>query len=171
MRQSGRVDGAAGEVSSGQRQVWIRRVVAGLAAAISVAALVVAIVGRHRDRGDAPTLRPMAADESMSDEQAYAVASNTVRVWMREHDAKHLANVEALSCPETHDGILDGEITALKNGDFISTRPITAIARFTRAGSVWTLDVFHTESHGEMVTLQVRNGELLVCQIGSAPVP
>lgn len=156
---------------SRSRQVWIRRFLWGSAAVVSIVVLVVAVIGRHRRSWDAPTLRPMVASESMSDEQAFAVAANTVRVWMREHDQRHLANVRALSCPETHDGILGGEINSLENHEFISTRPITAVARFTRAGPVWTLDVFHTESHGEMFTLQVRGGELLVCQIGSAPIP
>jgi sulfur transfer protein SufE len=113
----------------------------------------------------------MAASESMTDEQAYAVAANTVRVWMRERNERHLANVKALSCPEVHDGTLAIEINAVKGEDFFQVLPLDTVARFTRNGSVWTLDAFRRDGGAAMFTLQVRNGELLVCQIGSAPVP
>lgn len=52
--------------------VWLWAVALVVAAAV----LVVAIGGR--DRGTGPTLRPMAASESMSDGQARAVAESTV---------------------------------------------------------------------------------------------
>lgn len=143
----------------------------GLAALASVLALVVAVAGRDRGGGGGPTLRPMAASESMSDEQAYAVAADTVRVWDRERNARHLANVQALSCPETRDGALAYEIRALKGEEFLEPLHIDALARFTRNGPVWTLDTFNREGGGSMFVLQVRSHELLVCQIESAPVP
>lgn len=157
--------------SDGPRRRWIWVGLWGVAALASIAVLVVAIVGRDRSGGDGATLRPMAASESMTDEQAYAVAANTVRVWMRERNERHLANVEALSCPETHDGTLAIEINAVKGEDFFQVLPLDTVARFTRNGPVWTMDAFRQDGGAAMFTLQVRNGELLVCQIGSAPVP
>lgn len=151
---------------------WIRLGAWGFATLASIAVLLVAIVGR--DRGTDPggaTLRPMAASESMSDEQAYAVAANTVRVWMRERNARQLANVEALSCPEPHDGVLSTEIDEIKGGGFVRPLPVDAVARFTRNGPEWTVDVLRADGGASTFTLQVRRGDLLVCQIGSAPIP
>ncbi|MDP7705245.1 MULTISPECIES: hypothetical protein [unclassified Mycobacterium] len=113
----------------------------------------------------------MAASESMSDDEARAVAANTARVWMRERNERHLANLEALSCSETHDGALAREIGFVRNGEPFEKFELSAVARFTRDGPVWTLDVFHAEGGGEMFTFQVRHGELLVCQADSAPIP
>ncbi|WP_155772277.1 hypothetical protein [Mycobacterium asiaticum] len=158
--------------SVGPARGWIRLGALGFAALAAVAVLLVAIAGRDRgdDHGGA-TLRPMAASESMSDEQAYAVAANTVRVWMRERNARQLANVEALSCPEPRAGVLATEIDQIKSGGFLRPLPVDAVARFTRSGPVWTVDVFRADGGASMFTLQVRHGDLLVCQIGSAPVP
>lgn len=151
---------------------WIRLGAWGFAALAAVSVLLVAIAGRDRgeDHGGA-TLRPMAASEAMSDEQAYAVATNTVRVWMRERNARRLANVEALSCPEPHEGVLAAEIDEIKGDGLIRPLPVDAVARFTRNGPVWTVDVFRADGGASMFTLQVRHGDLLVCQIGSAPIP
>ncbi|OBK28167.1 hypothetical protein A5634_21065 [Mycobacterium asiaticum] len=148
---------------------WVWTAIWGVAAATSIALLVVAIAGRAH--GGGPTLRPMAASESMSDEQAGSVAANTARVWMRERNERHLANLEALSCPETHDGALAHEIDAVRHGDSIQKFEPSAVARFTRDGPVWTIDVFNAGGGGEMFIFQIRNGELLVCQIDSAPIP
>lgn len=151
---------------------WIRLGAWGFAALASVAVLLVVIAGR--DRGDGyggATLRPMAASESMPDEQAYAVAANTVRVWMRERNARQLANVEALSCPEPREGVLATEIDEIKRGGFVRPLPVDAVARFTRSGPMWTVDVLRADGGASMFTLQVRHGDLLVCQIGSAPIP
>lgn len=148
-------------------RVWI--VIWAVAAVASSALLLVAILGRAH--GDGPSLRPMAASESMSDDEARAVAANTARVWMRERNDRHLANLEALSCSETHDGALAREIGFVRNGEPFQKFEPSAVARFTRDGPIWTLDVFHAGGGGEMFTFRIRNGELLVCQADSAPIP
>lgn len=148
-------------------RVWIG--IWAVSAAASCALLVVAILGRAH--GGGPTLRPMAASESMSDDEARAVAANTARVWMRERNDRHLANLEALSCSETHGGALAREIGFVRNGEPFQKFEPSAVARFTRDGPVWTLDVFHAGGGGETFIFRVRNGELLVCQADSAPIP
>ncbi|WP_236976736.1 MULTISPECIES: hypothetical protein [Mycobacterium] len=164
------------QFGTGRRWRWVAGW--GVAALISIVVLVVAIVGRTRGHPEdkpgpsLPTLRPMAASESMSDERAFAVAANTVRVWMRERNERHLANVLALSCPDTHDGVLAAEIAGIKGEDFFTVlSPVDKVVRFTRSGPVWTVDAIRPDGGVGTFTLQVRNGELLVCQIGSAPVP
>jgi hypothetical protein len=136
---------------------------------VSIALLVVAVAGRPH--GSGPTLRPMTASESMSDELAGAVAANTARVWMRERNERHLANLEAFSCPEVHDGALANEINKVRQGDSVEVFQPSAVARFTRDGSAWTIDVINAGGGAEMFVLRIRNDELLVCQIASAPVP
>lgn len=159
-------DGAVGVLG---RRSSVRIAAWSVAALASMALLVAAIAGRSP--GGGPTLRPMAASESMSDEQARAVAANTARVWMRERNERHLANLEALSCSETHDGALAREIGFVRDGAPFQKFEVSAVARFTRDGPVWTLDVFQAGGGGEMFVFRVRNSELLVCQVVSAPIP
>lgn len=151
-----------GDRRRGGIAVWLW----GLAAVLAVAVLVVAIVGR--DRGGGPTLRAMAASESMAEEQARAVADTTVRVWMRERNEQHLDNLEALSCPD-RDGLLAKEVDAVKNGEMTIAYGFTATARFLRHGPAWTLDVFFTPNKGAMFTLRIMDGELRVCRIEKLP--
>lgn len=152
-----------------QRRPRIALLLWGLAAAVSIAVLVVAIIGR--DRGDGPSLRAMAANESMSDEQARTVADNTVRVWVRERNAGHLANLEALSCPANmRHGTLAGEIDDLKKRLPVKPMQIIAVGALVRNGSVWTLNT-HFVGPSVMFTLRVFDGELRVCDIDAAPVP
>jgi hypothetical protein len=136
----------------------------------SATVLVVAIVGRHH--GDGASLRPMAASESMSDGQARAVAENTVRVWDRERLAQHLANVEALTCPDpTPDGILAADLDNVrKHMPPVRISPIVAFGAFTRHGPVWLLNTHRSDSGGVVFELRVRDGELFVCDVGAAPV-
>jgi hypothetical protein len=152
----------------GRRLAWATALWA-FAALASIGLLLTAIVGRAH--GGGPTLRPMAASESMSDAEALAVAGNTIRVWVREHDAGNLANVEALTCPETHDGVIGREIDDMKRGQVRKVGVVAAVARLTRDGPTWTLDNIASEGGGEMFILRVRNGELLVCQTAAATVP
>ncbi|BBY97546.1 hypothetical protein [Mycolicibacterium fallax] len=119
---------------------------------------------------DRPTLRAMAADESMSDAQARAVADNTVRVWSREKNAKHLLNVRAMSCPVAPPGVLANEIAALEGRGRTPFRPfiVAATSGFQRDGAWWKLNVF-SEVGGVVFTMNILDGELRVCQIDSAP--
>lgn len=139
-----------------------------IAALVAVTALAVAIAGR--DRGGGPTLRPMAASESMSDEQALAVAGNTARVWMRERNERHLDNLEALSCPDVHDGVLAHEIEVVRADEPLRQHTIVATTRLTRAGPLWTIDVID-KAGGQMFIMRIQDGELRVCQIEAAPIP
>jgi hypothetical protein len=151
------------------RRARIALILWAIAAVASIALLAVAIVVSGRSEG--PTLRAMAASESMPDDQARSVAENTVRVWVRERNAGNLANAEALTCPlQTLDGTL-----ALEMGDVKEHKPrnilrIRAIGAFTRNGATWTLNV-HFQAASVMFVLQVRDGELRVCHIDPAPVP
>jgi hypothetical protein len=144
--------------------LWVITVIA------SAAVLVVAILGW--DKGEGPTIRAMAASESMSDAQARAVAENTARAFDRERAAGNLANLEALSCPvPPPHSMLDGDIDEVRRG----IRPkkntqIVATGTFTRRGSVWFLDVFY-DGPGIMMEFHILDGELRVCGEGSAPVP
>ena len=154
----------------GARRGWIQVAVWGIAAAVAAIALIVAIVARPTVDPDAPTLQPMEASESMTDEQAFAVADNTARVWMRERNEGHLANVEALSCANPGLGVMANEIDKLRRGDFLKAHDITATARLTREGPRWTIDVLRATG-GSTFVLEVVDGELLVCRIVPAPVP
>lgn len=136
-----------------------------IAAVGAVAALIAAIVLYDSER---PTLRAMAASESMTETPARRAADNTARVWMREHNASHLANVKALSCPETRDGVLGNELAHLKNHDPIRKMQVATTSGFTREGPTWKLNVITTEG-GMVFVMRVRNGELRVCQIEAAP--
>lgn len=53
---------------------------------LAVVLLMVAILGRS----DEPTLRPIAASEAMSDDQARAAAEKTLLAWTRERNAGRL---------------------------------------------------------------------------------
>src|ERR1700743_1392835 len=140
-----------------------------LAAVASIVALVVAILGR--ERGDGPTLRAMAATESMSDDQARAVADNTGRGGIRERTAGHRANREALSCPpQLRHGTLAVEINDVEARRNTGAMEISVTGGFARNGSIWTLNT-HFNSAGVMFTLRVLDGELRVCDIDAAPVP
>ncbi|QLL06006.1 hypothetical protein [Mycobacterium vicinigordonae] len=139
-----------------------------LAVLVSAAVLVVAIGGREPKGG--PTLRPMGASESMSDEQARVVADSTVRTWIRERNERRLANLKVLSCPDPP-GMVGREIEAIKAGR-PSEREMRVIATgaLNRRGAVWGLNT-HLENQSMVFVLRVDDGELRVCAIGSAPVP
>jgi hypothetical protein len=141
-----------------------------IAATASAALLAVAILGW--DRGDKATLRAMAASESMSDAQARAVAENTVRAFQRERNARNLANVEALSCPNPKpNSVLANEIDEIRRHlPAVKDREVVATGLFSRHGAVWLLDVFF-DGPGLVFELHVLNGELRVCDMGAAPAP
>lgn len=140
-----------------------------IAAAVSIVVLVVAVVGR--DRGDRPTLRAMAVRDSMSEEQAHAVADNTVRVWIRERNAGHVANLEALSCPSgMRRGTLAAEIDGLHAGQRDVPVEINTTGAFGRFGPVWTLST-HFRDAAAVFSFRVLGDELRVCDINAAPIP
>lgn len=139
-----------------------------IAALIAVTALAVAIAGR--DRGGGPTLRAMAASESMSPAEASATAGNTARVWVRERNERHLANLEAMSCPDVHDGVLAHEIEAVRSGEPFRQHDVVATTHLNRTGPLWTIDVIDTVG-GQMFDMRIIDGELRVCQIEPAPIP
>jgi hypothetical protein len=136
----------------------------------SAALLVVSIVGWGH--GGTATLRAMAASESMPDDQARAVAENTVLVWDRERNARHLANLEEMSCPDPRpDSIVAREIDDVRKGlPEVKDLHIVAFGSFSRNGSVWLLSVFYNEP-GLVFELHIIDGALRVCEMGSAPVP
>lgn len=138
------------------------------AAALAIIALVVAILGR--DHGGGATLRAMTASQSMPEDQARRVADNTARVWMRERNMQHLENLENLSCPDTHDGVLARELSLVREHKTTRAHQVTATSHFTRHGATWTLYV-HDPDNGSMFTMRILNGELRVCQIEAAPIP
>lgn len=133
----------------------------GLAMIAAAAMLVVAIAGRD----DGATLRAMAASEAMSDGQAHAVAENTVRVWVREHDEGHLANLKALSCT----GAFTEEFARIANGTQSIYGRVVATGTLTRAGLIWRLNVFWIDS-GSVAVIGIRGGEARVCGFDRAPV-
>ncbi|TDZ78087.1 hypothetical protein DE4585_03923 [Mycobacteroides salmoniphilum] len=146
----------------GRWWVWL------LAAAASVTLLVTSLM--LWGIGERPTLRAMAASEAMTDEQARVVAENTVRVWFRERNAGHLANLQALSCPDVHDGPVAREIEHLRNHDPLELMQVVAVTGFTRKDPIWTVNVIRQKA-GSMFELRIDGGELRVCQVDSAPVP
>ncbi|WP_156746179.1 hypothetical protein [Mycobacterium sp. 1423905.2] len=140
-----------------------------LAACLSIAALVVAVLGR--DRGDGPSFRPMAVTDSMTDAQAYEAANTTVRAWVRERNARHLANLEALTCPDNV-GTVTAEVNAVKNHEPVGKdMHVVSTGAFDRHDSLWTLNTHFINDVGVQFVLGVRHGELLVCRIAAAPVP
>jgi hypothetical protein len=139
-----------------------------LAALVSFALLVAAAYWAPKD--PKATLRAMSASESMSDEQARAVADNTVRVWAREYNANHLANVAALSCGGVRVGALDKQLRDLKKGEPIEPLTIAATGGFTRRGPAWDLNTLFVHG-GEVFEMQVLGGRLYVCGLDSAPIP
>lgn len=141
----------------------------GIAAAVSIGLLVVAIVGR--DRGDRPTLRPRAVSDSMSQAEANQAADTTVRAWVRERNARHLVDLEALTCPD-NEGTVTAEVNAVRNHEPLD-KPMQVVATgaFDRHGSLWTLSTHFANDVSVQFVLGMRNGELLVCRIAAAPVP
>ncbi len=142
----------------------------GTASIASVALVVVAFLGR--DHGDGPTLRAMKADGSMSDAQARSIAENTVRVWIRERNAAHLANLEALTCSNDAAGTVVEELDSIRNND-TDRIPlnIAATGVFARHGSTWTLNTHLVNGISMEFVLAMQDGELRVCRIASAPIP
>ncbi|PQM49649.1 hypothetical protein C1Y40_00115 [Mycobacterium talmoniae] len=130
--------------------------------------LTVAIVGR--DRGDGPTLRAMTASESMSNGQARAVAESTVLAWTRERDAGHLANLKALTWPDVP-GQVGKDIRALEDHGQLDPDRVVAFGGFIRERSLWGLNTHFADNRGMLFLLEIREGELRVAGIGSAPVP
>ncbi|AQA02942.1 hypothetical protein BVC93_11425 [Mycobacterium sp. MS1601] len=129
--------------------------------------LTLAVIGGH----DGATLKAMSASESMNDEQARATAENTVRVWVRERNALHLANVNALSCADTDNGALYREIEKVAAGQQTGAlERIVGTGTFTRNGSDWRLVTMFGDGAAQF-QMRVVDGELRVCQIDSVPVP
>ncbi|WP_158022889.1 hypothetical protein [Mycobacteroides abscessus] len=157
---------------SGGRDRQPRRVMVWLWALAVVAAaalLAVAVIGR--DRGDGPTVRPLTASESMSDEQARAAAVSTVLAWIRERDAGHLANVKALSWLDVPGGAVALDVQALQDHRPLDPHRVIAFGRFEREGPLWSIYTHFADNGGVVFLLKVREGELRVDGIGRAPVP
>lgn len=149
---------------SGRISLWLW----GIAALLSIVVLVVAVVGR--DRGDRPTLRPRTVSDSMTTAQAREAADTTVRAWVRERNAGHLANLQALTCPDS-EGTVRAELTLAQNHERRPAMQVVSTGAFGRHDSVWTLSTHFANDKSMQFVMVVRNGELLVCQIASAPVP
>ncbi|TEA06100.1 hypothetical protein [Mycobacteroides salmoniphilum] len=130
--------------------------------AVFVAAAVLAVAVSGRDRGTGPTLRPMSVSESMSDEQARAVAESTVLVWVRELRAGHLANLRALTNPENADDIMQ----VMEGRD-----EVVAFGGFARRGPIWSLNTHLKGGAAGVFILQVKDGELRVDRLASAAIP
>jgi hypothetical protein len=150
---------------SDRTSLWLWAV----AAVGSAALLAVAIIGREQGAG--ATLRPMAASESMSDQEARAATDNTVRVYEREFAARHTANVEALTCPNPQpNSMLATDLNEVKRHLApLNATAVIATGAFTRNGPIWLLNTFFSNSGGVVFELHVRDGELLVCGINRAP--
>ena len=132
------------------------------AVALVAAGAVLAVAIDGRDPGTGPTLRPIAASESMSDDQARAVAESTVLVWAREHKAGHLANVTTLTDPEQVDRLMK----LLADRD-----DVVSFGGFDRNGPLWTLNTHLTGGAAGVFILHVNDGELRVHGLESAPIP
>lgn len=132
------------------------------AVALVAAGAVLAVAIDGRDPGSGPTLRPMAASESMSDDQARAVAESTVLVWAREHKAGHLANVKALTDPEQVDRMM--KLMADRDD-------VVSFGGFSRNGPLWNLNTHLTGGAAGVFILHVNDGELRVHGLESAPIP
>ncbi|MFA4080848.1 hypothetical protein ONA92_03960 [Mycobacteroides salmoniphilum] len=132
------------------------------AVAVIAAAVVLAVAISGRDRGTGPTLRPMSASESMSDEQARTVAESTVLVWVREYKAGHLANLKALTNPENVDRIM--QVMAGRD-------EVVAFGGFARRGPLWSLNTHLEGGVAGVFILQMKDGELRVDRLVSAPIP
>ncbi|MDP7723521.1 hypothetical protein [Mycobacterium sp. TY814] len=139
------------------------------AAASSIALLVVAVVGR--DPGDGPTLRPREVGDSMSQAQAYEAADSTVRAWVRERNARNLANLEALTCLD-NEGTVTAEVDAVRKKKPVG-KPMHVVSTgaLGRHDSLWTLSTHFDNDVSVQFVLGVRGGQLQVCPIASAPVP
>ena len=112
---------------------------AALAVLVAAGVLVAAIVtAAHRDVepwGGGATLRPLAADEGMGDDQAYAVAKSTVRLWVRERNAANIPNVLALTCRAPLPGLLPADVELLQtNGRPPDPWEVLGTGAFTRPG-------------------------------------
>ncbi|OBK12695.1 hypothetical protein [Mycobacterium asiaticum] len=140
----------------------------GLAALASIAVLIVAVLGA--DRSEGPTLRPAAVTDSMTDAQAREAADTTVRAWVRERNAGHLANLEALTCPDS-EGTVTDELNAVRRHERMPAMQVVSTGAFGRQGSLWALSTHFSNDKSVQFVLGVRRGELLVCRIAAAPVP
>lgn len=140
------------------------------AATGSVILLAIAIIGREQSGG--ATLRPMVASESMSDAQARAIAENTVRVYERERNFRHWANVEALACanPEPNSMLATDIDEARRHRPPLNILTVAATGTFTRNGPVWYLNTFFADAGGVVFELHIRNSELVICGINRAPI-
>lgn len=118
------------------------------------------------------TLRAMDANESMPSEQARQVAENTVRVWMREREAQHVANLVALTC-KSPDASVREELDDVRSGRVSAWTPLAA-GLFTQEGLLWDVlmysqvggsgdpNWYYSAAH---FTLVVEEGQLRVCSI------
>jgi hypothetical protein len=142
--------------------IWV------IAAIGSAALLVVVILGWGHPRG--ATLRPMTASESMPEAQARAVADNTARAWLRERAALHLANLEALSCPDPKpNSVLAGEFDKVRQHVRPATNTdVVTTGMFNRKGPEWAIDVSFGDQW-EQVEFRIVNGELRVSDMGAIP--
>ena len=108
----------------------------------------------------------------MSDVEAHEAADTTVRAWVRERNARHLANLETLTCPD-NEGTVTAEVKAVRDHAPLGKAPMQVVSTgaFGRHDKVWTLNTHFDNDVSVEFVLGVRHGELLVCQIASAPVP
>lgn len=160
---------ASAELGGARRRARIMLCLWCFAAVSSIALLVVAVVGR--DHGDGPTLRPRAVSDSMSESQAYEAADSTVRAWVRERNARNLANLEALTCPD-NEGTVTAEVSAVRKKEALG-KPMHVVSTgaLGRHESLWTISTHFDNDVSVQFVLGVRGGELQVCRIASAPVP
>ncbi|MFV8320447.1 hypothetical protein [Mycobacterium sp. 23] len=160
---------ASAEPGGVRRRARITMMLWVFAAVSSFALLMFAVVGR--DPGDGPTLRPRAVGDSMTEAQAYEAADSTVRAWVRERNARHLANLEALTCPDS-EGTVTSEVDGVRKNEPVG-KPMRVVSTgaLARHESLWTMSTHFDNDVSLQFVLGVRQGELLVCRIASAPVP
>lgn len=154
------------KVVEAPRRTW-STVCAAVVAFVGVAALIVCVIAAFTV--PRPTLRPIAASESLSDGQARAVAEATVRLWMSERNERHQGNVDELTCRSDAGTTALYQLGHLKDANAIGMLEALGFGDFTRKPDDWRLFVFINKSTtGESTRIfrfHVEDGGLRVCDV------
>ncbi|SHQ95573.1 Uncharacterised protein [Mycobacteroides abscessus subsp. abscessus] len=148
------------------RRMWLT-VCAAVVAFVGVAALIVCVVAAFTV--PRPTLRPIAASESMSDGQARAVAEATVRLWMSERNEHHQGNMAELTCHSDAGTTALYQLRHLTDNNAIGMLEALGFGDFTRKPGEWRLYVFINKSttgdSTRIFRFQIQDGGLRVCDV------